>query len=212
MADGVVSLPLPVSIETWSPVSAFRRTHDGAEDIDDAVRRRLTEALRRLQGADACLDDDPDRAGRLVSAALGYAKIGDAGIQDVIARIYLTTLTQDGLAAAVGALARLFPLSMTADVDPRRFAQPVEAAAYLLVAETLTMVHERSDARRVHVAAHGASGNLAVEVSCDGAGPLGEDRLAELGRRVEAFGATLQIVTQEGIGTRIRAVFPGAAG
>ena len=191
-------------------MAAFRRGQGGSDDLDDAVRRRLAEALRRLQHADNCLDDDPDRADRLVRSALAYAKVGDAEIQDAVARIYLTTLTSDGLAAAVTALARLFTLSVTVDVDPRRCAQPVEAAAYLLIAETLTVVHDQSEANRAHVAAHRAGTNLAVEVSYDGADAFGRDRLVELRRRVQAFDATLAIVTQADIGTRVRALFPGA--
>jgi signal transduction histidine kinase len=211
MADGVVSLRIPVSAETRSRMAAFHRGQGGSDDIHDAVRRRLAEALRRLEHADDCLDDDPDRAGRLIRSALAYAKIGDAELQTAIARIYLRVLTDDGLAPAVTALARLFTMSTTVDVDPRRFAQPVEAAAYLLIAETLTTVHEQSEANRVHVAAYSAGANLAVEVSYDGADAFGADRTAELRRRVEAFDATLAIVTQAGIGTRVRAMFPRAS-
>jgi signal transduction histidine kinase len=208
MADRVISLRVSVPADTWPPVVACRNGPSGPDDIDEALRRRLAEALRRLQNGEHYSLDDPDRTGRLIRSALGYAKIGDAETQAAIARIYLTVLTNDGLVAAVLALAQLFPLSMTVDIDRRRFPQPVEAAAYLLIAETLTVVDERSDAHRVHATAHRSGANVVVEVSFDGADPFGADRLAELARRVEAFDGTLGIVTQTGIGTRVRTVFP----
>jgi len=207
MADRVVSLRGAVPAGTWSPMAACR---SAPGDIDDALRRRLAEALRRLQHGEHYPVDDPDRTGRLIRSALGYAKIGDAETQDAIARIYLTVLTNGGLIDAILALARLFPLSMTVDIDRRRFAQTVEAAAYLLIAETLTVVNEQSDAHRVHITAHRAVANVVVEVSFDGADPFAPERLAELVRRVEAFDGTLEIVTQTGIGTRVRAMFPRA--
>jgi signal transduction histidine kinase len=210
MADRVVSLSAPIPADAWSPMAAFRNGPGGPDDIDDALRRRLAAALDRLQRGEHYPVDDPDRTGRLIRAALGYAKIGDAESRDAIARIYLTVLTNDGLVDAVLALAQLFPLSMTVDIDRRRFAQPVEAAAYLLIAETVTVVDDGSDANRVHVTAHRTGANVVVEVSFDGADPFGPDRLAELGRRVEAFDGDLEIVTQSGIGTRVRAVFPRA--
>lgn len=182
----------------------------GRGDIDEALRRRLADALRRLERGEHPVHDDPRKPGQLIRAALGYAKIGDTQTQDAIARIYLTVLMDDGLAAAVVALTELFTLSITVDVDPIRLVQPVEAAAYFLVAETLTIVDEQPGAKRLHVAAHRAGSSLVVEISHDGADPFRPDRLAELRRRVEAFDGTLDVVTQSGIGTRVRATFPHA--
>jgi signal transduction histidine kinase len=208
MADPVVSLGVPV--DPWSPIAAFRMPPGRPDDIDEVLRRRLAETLRRLERGEHRMHEDPRQAGRLIRAALGYAKIGDAQTQDAIARIYLTVLMDDGLAAAVAALAELFALSITVDVDPRRFVQPVEAAAYFLIAETLTIVDTHAAAKRLHVAAHRAGTSLVVEISHDGADPFGPERLAELRRRVEAFDGTLEVVTQPRIGTRVRATFPHA--
>ena len=183
------------------------------QDIREGVRRRLVTALGNLRRADQCLDDEPDRARELIRAALGYADIGRDEIRDPITDIYLGVLTAEGLAAAVSALAQLSTVPLTQDISPARCAQSVEAAAYFLIAETLTIVSAQSRASRVHVAAHTAGANLLVDVCCDvvvDADTTLAARLAGLRLRVEAFDGTLEILNQPGIGTRLRATFPYA--
>ena len=179
--------------------------------VDEGVRQRLVSALNDLRSADRCLDDEPDRARELIRTALGYANIGPDETRDPITDIYMSVLTTHGLAAAVSALAQVSATPLTLDVTPARWAQSVEAAAYFLVAETLTIAREQSDATRMHVAVYGAGPNLVVEVCCDdiiGADATGADRLVGLRFRVEAFDGTLHILRQPGIGTRLRATFP----
>jgi signal transduction histidine kinase len=180
-------------------------------NVDEGVRQRLVSALNDLRSADRCLDDEPDRARELIRTALGYANIGPDETRDPITDIYMSVLTTHGLAAAVSALAQVSAMPLTLDVTPARWAQSVEAAAYFLVAETLTIARDQSDTTRMHVAAHGAGPNLVVEVCCDdiiGADATGADRLVGLRLRVEAFDGTLHILRQPGIGTRLRATFP----
>ena len=179
--------------------------------VDEGVRQRLVSALNDLRSADRCLDDEPDRARELIRTALGYANIGPDETRDPVTDIYMSVLTTHGLAAAVSALAQVSATPLTLDVTPARWAQSVEAAAYFLVAETLTIAREQSDATRMHVAVYGAGPNLVVEVCCDdiiGADATGADRLVGLRLRVEAFDGTLHLLRQPGIGTRLRATFP----
>jgi signal transduction histidine kinase len=180
-------------------------------DIDEGVRERLVRALTDLQRADECLDDEPDRARDLIRAALGYANIGIDESAGPVADIYLGVLTTRGLGAAVAALADVSLMPLTLDVTPARWAPSVEAAAYFLVAETLTIAREQSDASRLHVAAYSAGANLVVEICYDdvtAAGTTAYHRLAGLRLRVEAFEGTLHVLRQPGIGTRLRATFP----
>ncbi|HEY7049729.1 MAG TPA: hypothetical protein VH373_21105 [Jatrophihabitantaceae bacterium] len=219
MTDDVVSFRAPLSqhreLSFSPPAGEFRAFRDGPRDINEGVRRRLEKALRRLQRGEEFLEDEPDRASELIRAALGYARIGQNSAQDAIARIYLTVLTEQGLAAALPSLVSIFAIPVTLDVVPARFAQPVEAAAYFLIAETLTIAGEQTDATRAHVAAHIAGTNVVIEVSFDDVcepGTTGRERLALLQPRVEAFDGTLQVVAQPGIGTRLRATFAPVSG
>ena len=144
---------------------ARRRQH--SRDIDEGVRQRLASAQSDLRRADEYLDDEPDHARELIRTALGYANIGLDETRDPIVDIYIGVLTTHGLAAAVSALAQVSPIPLTLDITPTRWAQSVEAAAYFLVAETLTIVSEQSGATRMHVAAYSGGTNLVVEVCCD---------------------------------------------
>lgn len=124
-------------------------------------------------------------------------------------------LTDHGLAVAAPTLVPVLAIPVTLDIVPARFAQAVEAAAYFLIAQTLTIAGEQTDATRAHVAVHLAGPNVAVEVSFDDTtetGTPGGERLARLQPRVEAFDGALEIVTQPGIGTRLRATFPRVSG
>jgi len=212
MTDDVVPFRAPVSQRRESQLRLFR---DGPRDINEGVRRRLEDALHRLQRGAEFLDDEPDRASELIRAALGYARIGQNSTQDVIAHVYLTVLTDQGLAVAVPSLVPVFAIPVTLDIVATRFAQPAEAAAYFLIAETLTIAGEQTDATRAHIAVHLAGPNAVVDVFFDDAieaDTPGGERLARLRPRVEAFDGTLEIVTQPRIGTRLRATFPRLSG
>ncbi len=188
---------------------ARRRRH--ARDVDEGVRQRLVSAQSNLRRADECLDHEPDHARDLIRTALGYADIGGDETRDPIVDIYLGVLTAHGLAAAVSALAQVCGMPLTLDITPARWAQSVEAAAYFLVAETLTIIREQSSVTRMHVAAYSGGTNLVVEICCDDivrADTTGADRLIGLRFPVEAFDGTLHILRQPGIGTRLRATFP----
>jgi len=192
MGGDAVSFPLPRA-----------GTDATTRGIDDGVRRRLVSALVKLQRADECLDDEPELAGDLIRDALDYADIGP---HDPVAEIYQNVLAHRGLAAAVAALANVSPIPMTMDVTLARCEPSVEAAAYFLTAETMTIVSGQTNATRMHVAAYRARRALVVELCCDDV-VRGDDRLADLSARVEAFDGRLHVLRQPGIGTRLRATF-----
>jgi signal transduction histidine kinase len=207
MGADIVSFTPPDEL----PIAAEPQTSPDAE-IRDGVQRRLMNALINLQRADECLDHEPDRARELIREALGYANVEPAELRDVAAGIHPTALATHGLAAAVSTLAQASAVPMTLDISASRCSRHVEAAAYFLIADALTNVSERANATRLHVAAYRAATDLIVELCDDGAAGADHDPDAVAGLRacVEALDGTLQILRQEGIGTRIRASFPNA--
>ena len=191
-----------------TPGSRPRSDSGRARDIDEGVRRRLVSVLINLRRADQCLDQEPDRARELIREALRFADM-----REITAAVPPAALTTDGLAAAVSSLAQTSTLALTLDISGARCPRTVEAAAYVLIAEALAIVSTRSDASRLHVAAYRAGTDLVVEMCDDGVvrgQPTEGSALGGLRRHVDAAGATLQILTQPGIGTRLRATFPGA--
>ena len=100
-----------------------------------------------------------------------------------------------------------------ADIPDERLPEPVEAAAYYLIAEALTNVTKYARASSVCIRVS-ASDVIVVEVTDDGVG--GADAAAGSGLRgltdrVEALGGSLEVVSPTGGGTTLRAEIPGAA-
>jgi signal transduction histidine kinase len=88
--------------------------------------------------------------------------------------------------------------------------EPVEVAAYYVVAEALANVHKHARAGRVVVSATADDTRLVVEVTDDGVGgadPQGSG-LRGLLDRVEALDGTLEVESPRGQGTRLVARLP----
>jgi signal transduction histidine kinase len=125
--------------------------------------------------------------------------------------IHPPVLAEQGLAAAVEALAELAPLPITVDVPDRRFAEPVERAAYFLVTEALANVYKHAGASRVRVRVRDAGDTVVVEVVDDGTGGAVRDAgsgLRGLEDRIFALGGRLRVDSRPGTGTRLVAELP----
>jgi signal transduction histidine kinase len=100
------------------------------------------------------------------------------------------------------------------EVPDGRLPEPVEAAAYYLIAEALTNVTKYAEASKVRLRVAVGDAAVVVEVSDDGVGgadPAGSG-LRGLADRVEAQGGTLEVLSSAGAGTTLRAEIPSRAG
>jgi signal transduction histidine kinase len=189
----------------------------------DAERRRLERNLH----------DGAQQRLVTLSVALGLAAARDAsastvlsGAQDEVEEaitelrelargIHPTLLRDQGLGAAVEALARRTPLPVTVEgpVDDR-LPDAVELAAYLLVSEALTNVVKHASASEATVRLERDGGTLGVTIADDGIGGAREaadSGLAGLRDRLEALDATLVVESEPGRGTTLRAEIPCAS-
>jgi signal transduction histidine kinase len=116
--------------------------------------------------------------------------------------LYPAALTEEGLAAALEALAEqaASPLVLRR-LPEERFDPKVEAAAYFVVAETL----QRSRPRRAAVDAVHVDGRLVVEIETDEEPP---QELTDLEDRVGALDGRLLVEHARSGRTRIRAELP----
>jgi PAS domain S-box-containing protein len=177
-----------------------RNLHDGAQ-------QRLTSvllSLGRLRAAAAEHDGLLDRAIDELAAGLDE-------IRQLASGLHPPLLTERGLVAALEGLAMRAPVPVELAALPEsRLPEPVEAAAYYVVAEALANVNKHAGARRVVVRATVDDGRLVVAVVDDGAG--GADAagggLRGLADRVEALGGRLSLESPAGGGTRLRADIP----
>jgi signal transduction histidine kinase len=137
-----------------------RDLHDGAQQRLVTLALALRLARTRLgHNLDPALDGRIDQAEGELRAAL-------ADLRELAQDIFPVILAEEGLAAAVEALAEAvaFPLEITA-LPSERLGSLVEAAAYFIVSEAV----RRSAAGPLRVSAVRRDGHLLVEVEGDGA-------------------------------------------
>jgi PAS domain S-box-containing protein len=182
-----------------------RNLHDGAQ-------QRLVSLSLALRLAQSRLRDDPDGAEQLLAGASEELTQALADLRELARGIHPAVLTDRGLPAALEALAARAPLpvELSAELE-ERLPGPVEAAAYYVVAEALTNVAKYSEASAVEVRAQRLNGRVVVEVADDGIGgadPSLGSGLRGLADRVEALDGQLEVESNAGEGTTVRAVIP----
>ncbi len=177
-----------------------RNLHDGAQQRLVSLALMLRLAARRHPD-----DADLTNAGEELSHALKE-------LRELARGIHPAVLTERGLEPAVRALADRAPLPVELDVCIKeRLPDPVEAAAYYVVAEALTNVAKYAQASEVSVELERGNGNACIEVRDDGIGGAVAGRgsgLRGLADRVEALGGRLIVDSPAGAGTTLRAEIP----
>jgi signal transduction histidine kinase len=180
-------------------------------DLHDGAQARLVALGIHLGMAEQKFATDPEAARALVTEA--RSGVGDAlkELRDLVRGIRPPVLADRGLEAAITALADRspVPVDVVAKVNPRP-DDPVETAAYFVVAEALTNVAKHAAATRVDVRLERLGRVLRVEIIDDGHGkadPYGAG-LVGLRRRVEALGGTLAVTSPSGGPTIVRAEIP----
>ncbi len=182
-----------------------RNLHDGAQ------QRLVTLSVAlglEASHADSATADVLSRAQDEVEQAVGE-------LRELARGIHPTLLRDEGLTAAVEALARRAPLPVTVQSSARgRLPDPIELAAYFAVSEALTDVVKHASATHASVLLERGPATLRVTVTDDGVGGARltpESGLAGLRDRLEALDATLSIDSEPGRGTNVCAVFPCAS-
>jgi signal transduction histidine kinase len=182
-----------------------RNLHDGAQ-------QRLVGLAITLRLAERQLERDPAAARE--SLARANADLAEAlqELRELARGLHPAVLTDHGLEAALSALAAraATPVSLTVDLDPRP-PEPIEAAAYFIVAESLTNVDRYASAASAAVTVRREAACLLLEVTDDGRGgadPTAGSGLRGLTDRVEALGGRLEVDSPRGRGTTIRAWLP----
>ena len=182
-----------------------RNLHDGAQ-------QRLVTLSLSLRAALEKLDSDPAAARASLVGAREELALALEELRELARGLHPAILTDRGLRAAVEMLADRAPVQVEiTDILDERLPEPVEAAAYYLIAEALTNVAKYANASTVHVRVALSDANVVVEVSDDGSGgadPAGGSGLRGLADRVESLGGSLEVVSPAGAGTSLRAEVP----
>ena len=180
-------------------------------DLHDGAQARLVALGMNLGMAEQKFATDPDGARLLVSEA--REGVGDAlkELRDLVRGIRPPVLADRGLEAAISSLVDRSPITVhVASHITSRPTEPVETAAYFVVAEALTNAAKHARASRIDVRLNRTGNTLQVEVTDDGRGgaDVAGHGLSGLRRRVEALDGLLFVASPAGGPTVIRAELP----
>ena len=179
-----------------------RNLHDGAQ------QRLVT--LSVALGLAASRDDAANP--NALSRAQDEVEEAIAELRELARGIHPTLLRDEGLSAAIEALARRTPLPVTVEGSVEdRLPDAVELAAYFVVSEALTNVVKHASASEATVRLKREAGSLSVVVADDGVGgarAAPDSGLAGLRDRLEALDAKLVVESEPGRGTRIQTEIP----
>jgi signal transduction histidine kinase len=188
-------------------------------DLHDGAQARLVSLSMRIGLAKRAFDRDPQAARRFLDEAQEHAEEALAELRHVVRGIHPPILTDRGLAGAVRALAASSGLEVTVRADdldqaPRAPAA-VEAAAYFVVAETLTNAARHSGSQQAEVWLIRTRTGVRVVVRDEGkggaqmaAGDAGGTGLPGMRRRVAALDGTFTVTSPAGGPTVIEAELP----
>jgi signal transduction histidine kinase len=182
-----------------------RNLHDGAQ-------QRLVALTLQLRLVESALENDRERARALLADA--HAQLDEAleELRELARGIHPAILTDRGLGPAVEALVARAPLPVElAEVPDERLPEPVEAAAYYVVAEAVTNAAKYAQASNVSVSIRRSNGRAVVRVADNGVGgadPGQGSGLRGLADRLEALNGRLRVESPPNSGTRIEAEIP----
>jgi signal transduction histidine kinase len=181
-----------------------RNLHDGAQ-------QRLVALAVQLRVLEKRLGEPETTLLRAASEELNHAL---AELRELARGLHPAVLVDRGLAPALETLAARAPLPVSVEgVPEQRLAEPLEAAVYFVVAESLANAIKHADASELRVRMHADNGELRVEIADDGRGGADARKgdgtgLRGLADRVEALGGRLALDSPPGAGTVVRAVLP----
>jgi signal transduction histidine kinase len=197
-------------------VAAFDRARRNLErDLHDGVQQRLVSLALTLRGAQRRVPTgQPELHAALAQTAEGLAEVL-AELQEISRGIHPAILSQGGLGPALKTLARRSAIPVELSVRATgRLPEPVEVAAYYVVAEALANVakHARASVAYLDVDTRGDALHLRVrDDGVGGADPARGSGLIGLNDRVAALGGTMQVDSPAGKGTALLVTLPIAA-
>jgi signal transduction histidine kinase len=180
-------------------------------DLHDGAQQRIVALAVTLSLVEAKLGKDSELA-PLVASAREEAQAAVKELRELARGIHPAVLSDQGLEAALEALAARAPVPVEVSGVPEEPLRPaVEAAVYFVTAETLTNIAKYAEACTASITLAVDGGRLRLEISDDGVG--GADAhagsgLAGLCDRIEALSGELTVDSPPGGGTTVRAEIP----
>jgi signal transduction histidine kinase len=194
-----------------------------ALDMHDGVTQIIIGALYETQAAREALADDPERASESLSHAQQLLSEADTEIRRVIYDLHPPILDMMGLVVALKRFATTFTAAFDIHCqvhvagEARRFVKDTEIAIYRVIQAALQNVASHAQASTTDVSFDFSPAAFQVIIQDDGVGfdpqkamstPGEHLGLIGMKERVEAIGASLDVTSTAGGGTRIKLQLP----
>jgi signal transduction histidine kinase len=181
-------------------------------DLHDGAQQQLVSLALELRAAQAAAPPELGKYRAELSHVVdGLTSVLD-GLREIALGIHPAILAEGGLGPALRTLARRSPIPIEMAVRAEeRLPEPVEVAAYYVVAEALTNAAKYARASNVQVSVDVRDGLLRVVVRDDGVGgadPARGSGLLGLKDRLEAIGGSISLQSPQGKGTTLIAELP----
>jgi signal transduction histidine kinase len=180
-----------------------RDLHDGAQQRLIALRVHL-----RLARDGTAQDGVP----QVLEYADGELQTAVEELRDLVHGIHPAVLRELSLASAVRSLAARSAIPVTfVELPQRPLPDPVEEAAYYIVAESLTNTQKHARASAIEVSVAVRDGDLRIETRDNGVGGAVEQNgsgLRGLRARAADLGGTFAVDSRDGRGTTLTAILP----
>jgi signal transduction histidine kinase len=197
--------------------SRARLVHAGNEerrrlerDLHDGAQQRLVSLGMALRVAQRHLDDGSTDMNGLIDQAVAELGTAVAELREIAHGLRPSSL-DDGLHAALAALAQHVPIPVVLEVQPDPLPDDVATTVYFVTSEAITNAVKHADATRIDVRIARCNGHLEVRVTDDGKGGAtlsAGSGLAGLSDRVRAIGGALALQSNDGRGTIVEAMVP----
>ena len=182
-------------------------------DLHDGPQQRLVRLGMDISSAQRRLNTDPEQAQRLLDEAYQQTQEALSEIRQLSRGIAPPILAEQGLPAAITALAARNSVPTSVDISDVRLSDAAQNAAYFAVAEALTNMEKHSGATRCSVEIHPLGGVVVAVVTDNGVGGASLSRghgLAGLADRLAGVDGSLTITSPAGGPTQITATIPSS--
>jgi signal transduction histidine kinase len=181
-------------------------------DLHDGAQQQVVSLGLQLRAVEATVPPDQQELREQISRAVAGLGAIASELREISRGIHPGIRSKGGLGPAIKGLARRSAIPVELDLGVNsRMAEPVEVAAYYLVAEALTNAAKHARASEVAVRASTEDGKLRLTVVDNGIGGADIGRgagLIGLKDRVEALSGRLDVVSPAGCGTTLVATIP----
>lgn len=180
-------------------------------DLHDGPQQRLVRLGMDISAAERRISTDPDEARAMLRSAFEQSQEALAEIRTLSRGIAPPILSEQGLPAAITALAARSGVPTTVDVDAVPLSDAAQNAAYFVTAEALTNMAKHSRAKNCWIELRQV-GAIAVMTITDngvgGASPAKGHGLAGLAERLRGVDGTLAVSSPAGGPTHLTATIP----